>query len=502
MLLPATSKTRVPQEVAVKGASREREVLLVFPGRYKAPDPQVPLQLLHVASALQQAGYRARIVDMRLQDYRNVDVGDPAFVGVTCMSGPQIRYGLEFAKKVRAERPRCPIVWGGVHPTLLPEQTAASEFVDAVVRGESELVVGALADALASGEPLDDVNGLTFTADGAIRSTPDADLIDLDSIPVELPYDLLELDKYTTLQAGRVHMQTSRGCPHRCGFCYNTTFNQRRWRGKSPDRVVDEMQYVVERFPHVKIIDPVDDNFFVDRRRAEAICEQILRRGIKVSWRANCRFDYLAKYDQGFVSLLEKAGCMELDFGGESGSVRMQDFVCKDVTADEIVQSVENLHKWAPSIDPFVSWLSGLPGETYEDMQKTFDLMDQMAQANPRTQHYGIFLYTPFPSPLLESLPSEFRPPQSLEQWGEIEVFHFQPPWHTRRYVEKLRSISAVTRYAFYPQSRIDEHGWAFRAGYGVVNRAARYRWEHRYFGFPVELKLANAAARRLRGFL
>jgi hypothetical protein len=81
-------------------------------------------------------------------------------------------------------------------------------------------------------------------------------------------------------------------------------------------------------------------------------------------------------------------------------------------------------------------------------------------------------------------------------------VFHFQPPWHTRDYVEKLRAISAVTRYAFCPESRISEHGLAFRTGYRLINRAARYRWRHRYFGFPVELKLANSAARRLRGFL
>ena len=65
-------------------------------------------------------------------------------------------------------------------------------------------------------------------------------------------------------------------------------------------------------------------------------------------------------------------------------------------------------------------------------MEKTFDLMDEMGRVNPRTQHYGIFLYTPFPSPLLESLPPEFRPPQSLEEWGAIEVFHFEPPWHSR----------------------------------------------------------------------
>ena len=177
------------------------DVLLVFPGRHKAPDPQVPLQLLHVAGALQRAGHRVRIFDMRLADYHSLRIGDPLFVGITAMSGPQIRYGLELARGVRAAKPHVPIVWGGVHPTLLPEQTVASDFVDVVVRGEAELVVGPLAAALAAGAPLDAVNGLTYKADGAIRSTPDADLIDLDTIPVELPYDLLELDRYPTLKA-------------------------------------------------------------------------------------------------------------------------------------------------------------------------------------------------------------------------------------------------------------------------------------------------------------
>ncbi len=481
---------------------QKNEVLLVFPGRFKAPDPQVPLQLLHVAGALQRAGYRPRIFDMRLVDYRTLQIGEPVFVGLTCMSGPQIRYALEFAAKVRAEHPRVPIVWGGVHPTLLPEQTAASPAVDVVVRGEAETVVGPLADRLAAGAPLADVDGLTYELDGAVVSTPDAEPVDLDSIPVELPYELLELTGYPTLQAGRVHLQTSRGCPSRCGFCYNTGFNKRRWRGKSPERAVAEMQSLLRRFPHVKIIDPVDDNFFVDRRRAEAICTGLLDGDVHVAWRANCRFDYLAKYDGAFVKLIEQAGCMEIDFGGESGSERMQSLVCKDVSAEQILQSAAKLAEFAPSIDPFVSWLSGLPGETYADMEQTFDLMDAMGRVNPRTQHYGIFLYTPFPSPLLDSLPASFRPPASLEAWGSIEVFHFEPPWHTPAYVERLRAISAVTRYAFYPRSRIDEHGPAFRAGYGVMSRAARYRWSHRYFRHPVELNLANAAAKRLRGFL
>jgi radical SAM superfamily enzyme YgiQ (UPF0313 family) len=193
---------------------------------------------------------------------------------------------------------------------------------------------------------------------------------------------------------------------------------------------------------------------------------------------------------------------MELDFGGESGAPKLQEFVCKAVSTEQMLQGVSNLRRWAPSIEPFTSWLSGLPGEAYSDMEQTFDLMDKMVEANPRSQHYGIFMYTPYPSPMLDTFGPQFKPPQSLQEWSQIEVFHFQPPWHTKTYVQKLQTISAVTRYAFYPKSRIAEHGPLFKASYRVMNGLARYRWRHRRFGFPVELRLANGVARRLRGFL
>ena len=86
--------------------------------------------------------------------------------------------------------------------------------------------------------------------------------------------------------------------------------------------------------------------------RVKEICHGLLERKLDVQWRANCRFDYLATYDKDFLELLEKAGCVELDFGGESGSDRLQQLICKDVTAEEMLKSVGNLHRWAPSIEP------------------------------------------------------------------------------------------------------------------------------------------------------
>jgi anaerobic magnesium-protoporphyrin IX monomethyl ester cyclase len=500
--LSAYSTWKEPREILMPNNEKRQEVLLVYPGKYGAPEPQIPLSLLHLASPLELAGYKVRIFDMRIENYKDFKIGNPVFVGISSMSGQQISYGLEFAEKVRTEVPSCPIVWGGVHPSLLPEQTIASRYADIVVRGEGELSIVELANKLSARLPLDKVPGITYKSEGKIKSNPNSPLIDLDSIPIDLPFNLLSLHEYPTLKAGRFHIQTSRGCPSRCSFCYNSTFNERIWRGKSASRVLDEIEYILVKFPNVKVIDPIDDNFFVDKKRVEDICRGIINRNITVSWRANCRFDYLATYGKGFLSLLEKAGCVELDFGGESGSEKLQSLVNKDVTFEQMIKSVENLRIWAPSIEPYVSWLSGLPNEKYKDLNKTFDLMDKMSQINPKTQHYGIFVYTPFPSPLMESLPAEFKPPQSLEEWGNIEVFHFDPPWHSKKYVEKLHVISAVTRYAFYPKARIMERGFAFKLGYKFMNEAAKFRWKHRYFGFPIELKIANETARRLRGFL
>ena len=482
--------------------NNRREVLLVFPGKFKAPDPQVPLALLYLAASLQEEDFTVRILDMRLEDYRRFTIGNPVFVGISCMSGLQIKYALEFAQYVRMQNPSCPIVWGGVHPTLLPEQTASNDYVDVVVRGEGELIIKDLANKLALNQPLDSVNGITYNSNGSIKSNPPGEVIDLDETPIALPYELLQIDKYPSVKSGRFHIQTSRGCPHRCGFCYNSYFNQNKWRAKSAKRVLDEIEYIVNKFPNVTIIDPIDDNVFVNQQRVKDICNGLLDRKLGVQWRGNCRFDYLSTYNKDFLELLVKSGCVELDFGGESGSDRLQKLICKDVTANQMLQSVENLRRWAPSIEPYVSWMSGLPGETDNDLHQTFDLMDKMSEVNPKTQHYGIFVYTPFPSPVMEFLPSTYEAPQSLEEWGNIHVFHFDPPWHSKAQVEKLHTISAVTRCAFYPQSRIKERDLSYKFAYTIMNRLAKYRWKHRYFGFPLELKIVDAVARKFKGFL
>jgi len=481
--------------------SVSKEVLLVFLGKYNAPNPQVPLALLHLANPLLKEGYNVRILDMRVTNYRDVKVGRPIFAGITSMSGHQIKYGLEFAKKLRAELPNCPIVWGGVHPTLLPEQTAQNSYVDIVVRGEGEETITELANKLYTNQPVDDIKGITYKHNGKIISNPDRNFIDLNNISPTLPYHLINKERYPSLQAGRVHIQTSRGCPHKCKFCYNSIVNKSVWRSKTPERILEEIELLHREFPNLKNIDIIDDNFFVDKNRVVQVCKGLIQRQYGLSWRANCRFDYLDACDKEFISLLEKSNCKELNFGAETGSTRLLTLIKKDIAPSQMVNALQNLQRWAPSIEPYVFWMSGYPTETREDLNQTFQVMDDLTRANKKTQHIEMHIFTPFPSPMLELLKPQFKPPQLLEEWGNIDIFHFKPHWHTKKYVKMLEDISTVTRYVFYPKERIKEMRLYYRMGYWMLNKAAQFRWRHKYFRFALELKMASAIARKVKGY-
>ena len=89
-----------------------REVLLVFPGKFNSPNPQVPLSLLHLASFLIKGGYSVKMLDLRLERFIDFEIGKPLFVGISSIHASQIRYGLEFARRVRTLDPSIPLVWG------------------------------------------------------------------------------------------------------------------------------------------------------------------------------------------------------------------------------------------------------------------------------------------------------------------------------------------------------------------------------------------------------
>lgn len=492
----------------------KNKILLVYPGKFGSIFPEIPMTLLYLSWALKKNGFEVEILDTRIRDFREIKGGDYLFVGISSLTGLMIKEGLKVAQYIRALNRDIPIVWGGVHPTLLPEQTLENPYVDIVVRGEGEITVQELAERLRNNSDLTAIKGISFKRKDGIISNPDREFMDLNQIDIELPYDLLDLPKYCLIG---IPVHTSRGCPYRCGFCYNTAYNKRSWRHKSAERVLDEIKYVVKRFSCREVSFIWEDEFFIDVTRVRKICEGILQRGLKIRWVSFCRFNSFKKVDDDTLKLIERSGCQGLTFGAESGSQRILDEVIKkDITIDDVVTTIERLSK--TNIPQVVSFMSGLPTETPADMKKTLNLIDKLVKISPKNLYLnGIFLYTPYPGTPLFNLVTEkynYKPCASLEEWANFGVYrNVGITWHTKKYVDECKTISILTRFPFYLSKfalkdvknvaggkRLSK--FPFSLGYYVLANLAILRWKHRFFKFPIELALLEKVLEKIRGFV
>ncbi|MFA5198813.1 MAG: radical SAM protein [Candidatus Omnitrophota bacterium] len=479
------------------------DVILVFPGKYGSAFPGMPISLLYLGGVLERAGYKVRLVDTRTEKLEGLDLSRALCVGIGSMTGHQIYYGLEVARYARKAAPGMPIIWGGVHPTMLPEETLASVYADIVVRGEGEETLLELVRSLEEGRELKGIAGISYKdREGRIISNPLRKHIRMDDLPIELPYHLLKIEKYLW----SFFIQTNRGCPYRCGYCCNLFYYRGSHRCKSPSRVLDEIEYLVSKFGLQEIGFDCDDAFFIDREYVRRICEGILERGIRISWNAPSRFDYFLDADEDFLRLLVKSGCRALTFGGDSGSERILSLIQKDLTVDTIRQSVKKIRKCAgPDIAIDINFILGFPTETEEDLKLTLGLMDELAGAYPNIR-YGITVYTPYPkTPLYEKAKEfGFKPPVSLEEWGSYNFGSFRAPWLSGRYRGLIETLSAISRVDFCSTDytvplRFNRFPYDFL--YRVLSFLGHARWKHKYFGFPLEWKLARRHIERQRGY-
>jgi len=120
------------------------EIILIYPGKQwmgSVTSPYPPLPLLPIAGILEKNGFKVKLIDMQIENYKTMKLGEALYIGITTRTGRQISYGLEVAKFVREKDPDLKIIWGGVHPSLLPEQTLINKYVDLLVRGEGDLTI-------------------------------------------------------------------------------------------------------------------------------------------------------------------------------------------------------------------------------------------------------------------------------------------------------------------------------------------------------------------------
>jgi radical SAM superfamily enzyme YgiQ (UPF0313 family) len=408
-----------------------------------------PWALLHVAAPLVEDGYSVSIIDQNVElnwkkRLRSELGEDTLFVGVTAMTGMQIKFCLEFINEAKSLR-NVPVVWGGGHASIFPEQTLNHKQVDFVVKGEGEATVREFAQALKSGKGFNGIKGLWYKEDGKIRQNPEREFIDMNQL-ARMPFELIDVERYifsTSYAKRNFELCSSRGCPHRCGFCYNVCTNKQKWRCKSAEKVVEELKFLVEKY-HIDGLNWREDNFFVDKKRVEAICLGMIREGLNIKWHSDSRIDYFAGYDDDFIELLRQSGCSRITFGVESGSQKVLNIIKKDITVEQVLEVNRKMRKHG--IRCMYHFSFGFMGESMDDVRQTVSLADTLLRENPNAGIWPPSMYTPYPgTPLFEeSVRRGFKVPQELEQFISLFWAISNLPWISVEQGKKLAKINFV----------------------------------------------------------
>src|ERR1700722_12383278 len=253
--------------------TRSRKVVLFYPP-YDGPPLGAPLCLLALASPLLQAGFEVKLVDnLTSPDFENVilrETENALCLGISILTGPMIGSAIRMAKKIRPARPGLPIVFGGWHPTLVPEQTLKPDFVDAIVRGQGELTLLELAHRLADGQGLNGGGGLLLKEGAGLHHEPERPVANINDLPAPA-YHLANVDVYASASGVRqLAYASSVGCPYACNYCTDMVFYKRRFNAYRADRVVSDLAELVPRYG-IEEVALLDSNFLVDIKRAVAI---------------------------------------------------------------------------------------------------------------------------------------------------------------------------------------------------------------------------------------
>ncbi|MBV8071758.1 MAG: radical SAM protein [Acidobacteriaceae bacterium] len=342
---------------------------------------ELQLGVMSLAAVLQSNGCPVKLIDLNHQYYRYLSVRESCEEFCTwaskliasesadvygfssiCSSYP---LSIRLACDVKALRPDSTIIFGGPQASVVDAETLLTfPFVDLIVRGEAERTFPALLDELSGRKRFDNLAGLTFRDGNHIVRNPNASVIeDLDSLPTpayELAENLHELN-FASLELGR-------GCPFACKFCSTNDFFRRRFRVKSPRRMLDEMRSIARKFGFRRF-DLVHDMFTVDRRRVVSFCNELLSSGEKFKWSCSARTDCV---DTELLELMAQAGCIGIFFGVETGSARMQAVIDKHLDIPQAKAAIDAAEGYG--IATTVSLITGFPEENVADLRDTASL--------------------------------------------------------------------------------------------------------------------------------
>jgi len=332
------------------------------------------LGLACINGLLKSNGYRTRFIDLACSDWTEpgligcVAAERPRFVGITAVT-TQIMSAVRIAQAVKRASPRTATVLGGPHPSALPDLTASYPGVDYVVSGEGERPMLDLLEGRKAAE----IAGLTWTEDGTVRSNPRRPpIMDLDSMPLP-DYEGLNIERYGHILNGTLMpVMSGRGCPYHCVFCVSDAVSGNKCRFLSPARFVDHIEDLLVRYG-VRRFTFTDETFVLKAARVRGICDEILRRNLRIRWVCQTRVNGI---EPEIVAIMKRAGCQAMEIGIESGDPDVLNRVGKGIEPDQVRSACRTIRKAGIRLNGF--FILGLPYDTPQTVRRTIDFAKEL----------------------------------------------------------------------------------------------------------------------------
>ncbi len=473
--------------------------VVLFHPPYDGPPLGPPLSLLSLASPLLDAGFQVSLVDGAIDaDYQRTlarELPGALCLGISLLTGRMIRAAVNISRQARTLCPRLPIIYGGWHPSLLPEQTLRGEFVDVVVRGQGELTLCEVAEHLRAGSSLEGVRGVSFKPNGEPIHNAERPVESVERLPTPA-FALADFDAYENRTGLRVlPYASSVGCPYACHYCTDQVFYNRRFNAYSAARVVREVTELVARH-RIAEVALLDSNFPVNVKRALEIARGFVDSKLRFRWTFQASTDLLCRMTDAEVGLLGESGASHMGFGTESASQEVLALMNKKhQCVDDMYETARKSQ--AAGIRVTFNIILGYPGETEADRLQTFRIMSDIANQYS-TVGFSPNIFTPYPGiPIWPELRKMgVHEPQSLEEWAQVDLGSNHLPWLQGRELGRLRRMLEFFLLQNQLRKATSRAPWIRRGVRRVLTAPLRWRLRSNELAVPWELWLARATER------
>jgi radical SAM superfamily enzyme YgiQ (UPF0313 family) len=494
--------------------SPAQRVLLINPTMTGKRNARFPLAVLSLRTAL-EGRHRVAILDGNIdRDFiatasRAVGEGVDA-VGVTVMGGPQLTSAIAVSREIRARAPHVPIIWGGAFPTVCPDATLNSSYVDYAVRGQGENTLTELLNAHAAGDAaaLPAISGLSWRRDGQIVHNRER-AFSAASLGRPLLYEALENPRQylprTYLGERTAGYQAGLGCRFRCTFCGVATMYRGKMALPPAARLEQDLQYLRDHIG-ADAIQFYDHNFF--DRELDMVPLLELLAGFEMPWWCYARADALATLSARSWQLVRKSRLRMAYIGAESPSDRLLHDIRKGTRCDQTLAAIEQCRRHG--VIPELSFMVAPPEDPEGETERTFEFIRTIKRLHPATE-VMIYIYTPYPmrsdntnaqaARMADSLRDcsgrhvEF--PHTADGWAEprwLEYWcHTDAPWLSAALRRRIIDFTTILGCRFPTVMDIRASDW----GKAALRALASWRYRYRRYDNPWELRISRRLIRQ-----